>query len=123
MTFTRAFCTRGNWCSEQDDDVCENCHFFTVMEVPTMVVYRPHRRAVVQSCWNSPKMDGKHFFPRVVLQARLGCPAARVWVKRRRRLHNRVERGEFGWYLGHKGHKRDSDPGDLPELYLGTGLV
>jgi len=66
---------------------CAGCNHLEFSE-QVADVYRPHRRMVTQSCWHLSWMANRDHFPRVLLQARLGCPAARAWVKRKRRIEN-----------------------------------
>jgi hypothetical protein len=52
---------------------------------------------VVQSVWNSPRMAGRSFYPRVLMQARLGCPDAVAWLRRKRRLENGTYLTRMHW--------------------------
>jgi len=96
-TFTRSFCVRGNWCPEQDDGICENCHFYTTMDVPVEVVYRPHRRAVTQSIHRRRGMGYWDWAPTVVVKARLGHPSAVAQLRYRRRVRNGTRLGRWSW--------------------------
>lgn len=89
-------------------------------------VYRPHRRAVVQSLFSEKVELGYALFPRVRLQARLGCPRAVAWMKwaktNRNRFHG-LHRGQPWRCVQWPGVEAptpcdDDDPGDLPEHYL-----
>jgi len=96
-TFTRAFCTRGNWCPEQDDDDCAHCHFYTTMDVPVPAVYRPHRKAVMQALAHTMDVRGYWIMPRERAQAVLGCEDALAKVKRRRQFANGTRLGRWSW--------------------------
>jgi hypothetical protein len=74
-------------------------------------VYRPHRRAVVQSM-KLRRVPGMGDGYRVVArEARLGCPDARAWVRRRRRVANGTRMGRWSWSWSPRGHQI---PNELP---------
>lgn len=74
-------------------------------------VYRPHRRAVVESM-KLRRVPGMGDGYRVVArEARLGCPDARAWVRRRKRLANGTLLGRWSWSWLPRGHEI---PGEIP---------
>lgn len=86
-------------------------------------VYRPHRHAVVWSLLHQFEARGFPRLPRVVLQARLGCPDAVAYIRRQVRARNEIR---FRWRerVPRFVHGQKKCAGsDLPERYLGTGLV
>lgn len=109
------------------------------------VVYRPHRRAVTMSLDAKFERMRLYRYPRVALQARLGCPEARAYVRKSIRDHCRSpwrKRGQPWWraFGLHDGDVCDlpadavpderaipwpetSGFGDLPENFLGTGII
>ena len=101
---------------------CRGCTYKCQYAEPAIRVYRPHRRAVVQSLFQRAPGWSAIRFPRVVLQARLGCPDARAWVRHKRR-HWFRNHGEYGWYPGHKGHSVRGNDADLPEHFLGVPVL
>ena len=60
----------------------------TMRDLGKMVVYRPHRRMVIQLLFQRAPGWSAIRFPRVVVSARLGCPAAVAWLRRKRRVEN-----------------------------------
>jgi hypothetical protein len=124
------------WCCQH----CTNLFSERVADV-----YRPHRRAVMQALWGNTTSASRLHMPRVFLQARLGCPDARAWVRRRKRLANGTCLGRWSWSRRPRGvklsqlsfparlalairywampHAIVDESGDLPESYLGTGVV
>jgi len=86
-------------------------------------VYRAHRHAVFMSLWRNADVHGSVRLARVVVNARLGCPLARVYIRRRVRARNEIR---FRWRerVPRFVHGQKKCAGsDLPERYLGTGLV
>lgn len=144
-TYTMTYCV-SDWCHHKFDvEGCKGCPSYEVNVERVADVYRPHRRAVVQALWGNTTSESRLHMPRVFLKARLGCPDARAWVRRRRRVVNGTFLGQWGrsrrpraiklsqlsfpvqlalairlWALP---HAIIDELGDLPERYLGTGGV
>jgi hypothetical protein len=161
------------FCSEQQCfrggshvGACDDCDLLSFSE-HVADIYRPHRRAVIQSMDWAKQRAWNRGIPGVYFQARLGCPDAVAWVRRKKRLESgtyltrmhwarrpRAQRVRFGmcrvcgdrlmpgktmWGGGKRGDLCERcwkfeqfldeltpvivDHGDLPEHYLGTGVL
>jgi len=80
-----------------DTATCVGCDWKCEHAVPPIRVYRPQRRAVVQSLQIRIDRGAWPWTPRIALQSRLGCEHARTMMRFYRRNANGTRLGRWSW--------------------------
>jgi len=99
---------------------CQDCDLLAFSE-RVADVYRPHRRAVMQAQAHTMDIRNTWRAPLVYLKARLGCPEARAWLRRKRRLESGTFLTRWSWSWLPRGHVHPHGAIPLGRQNLMTG--